>query len=161
MVSSSVTSEPLSEREREAWRAALVLADSLRSLVSGVVTPATGLSSADYLVLNRLNDAPKSRVSGLKALAAKLNWSASRLSHQLKRMGSRGLVERVYDGETGQLIMTATPMAEQTMRVATALHNEAVRRYVLSVATDEELGVVIDLAKRIQTQRAGHGDPRN
>ena len=76
-------------------------------------------------------------------------------------MGSRGLVERVYDGETGQLIMTATPMAEQTMRVATALHNEAVRRYFLSVATDEELGVVIDLAKRIQTQRAGHGDPRN
>jgi DNA-binding MarR family transcriptional regulator len=156
-----VTSEPLSEREREAWRAALVLADSLRSLVSGVVTPATGLSSADYLVLNRLNDAPERRVSGLKALAAKLNWSASRLSHQLKRMGSRGLVERVHDGATGQLIMTATPMAEQTMRVATALHNEAVRRYFLAVATDEELGVLIDLAKRIQAQRTGHGDPRN
>jgi len=156
-----VTSEPLSAREREAWRSALVLADSLRSLVSGVVTPATGLSSADYLVLNRLNDAPESRVSGLKALAAKLNWSASRLSHQLKRMGARGLVERVYEEGTGQVTMTATPMAEQTMRVATALHNEAVRRYFLSVATDEELQVVIDLAKRIQAQRTGQGDPRN
>ena len=156
-----MTSEPLSAREREAWRSALVLADSLRSLVSGVVTPATGLSSADYLVLNRLNDAPESRVSGLKALAAKLNWSASRLSHQLKRMGARGLVERVYEEGTGQVTMTATPMAEQTMRVATALHNEAVRRYFLSVATDEELQVVIDLAKRIQAQRTGQGDPRN
>jgi DNA-binding MarR family transcriptional regulator len=156
-----VTSEPLSEREREAWRSALVLADSLRSLVSGVVTPATGLSSADYLVLNRLNDAPANRVSGLKALAAKLNWSASRLSHQLKRMGTRGLVERVYEEGTGQVTMTATPMAEQTMRVATALHNEAVRRYFLSVATDEELQVVIDLAKRIQAQRTSQDDPRN
>jgi DNA-binding MarR family transcriptional regulator len=148
-----VTSEPLSAREREAWRSALVLADSLRGLVSGVVTPATGLSSADYLVLNRLNDAPESRFSGLKALAAKLNWSASRLSHQLKRMGTRGLVERVYEEGTGLVTMTATPIAEQTMRVATALHNEAVRRYFLSVATEEELQVVIDLAKRIQAQR--------
>jgi DNA-binding MarR family transcriptional regulator len=156
-----VTSEPLSAREREAWRSALVLADSLRSLVSGVVTPATGLSSADYLVLNRLNDAPENRVSGLKSLAAKLNWSASRLSHQLKRMGTRGLVERVYEEGTGQVTMTATPMAEQTMRVATALHNEAVRRYFLSVATDEELQVVIDLATRIQAQRTSQGDPRN
>jgi DNA-binding MarR family transcriptional regulator len=155
-----VTSEPLSDREREAWRSALVLADSLRSLVSGVVTPATGLSSADYLVLNRLNDAPESRVSGLKALAAKLNWSASRLSHQLKRMGSRGLVERVYEEGTGQLTMTATPMAEQTMRVATALHNEAVRRYFLSVASEEELQVVIDLAARIQAQWTSHDDAR-
>jgi DNA-binding MarR family transcriptional regulator len=156
-----VTSEPLSAREREAWRSALVLADSLRSLVSGVVTPATGLSSADYLVLNRLNDAPENRVSGLKALAAKLNWSASRLSHQLKRMGNRGLVERVYEEGTGLVTMTATPMAEQTMRVATALHNEAVRRYFLSVASEEELQVVIDLAKRIQVQRTIQDDPRD
>jgi len=138
-----------------------VLADSLRSLVSGVVTPATGLSSADYLVLNRLNDAPQNRISGLKALAAKLNWSASRLSHQLKRMGTRGLVERVYEAGTGQVTMTATPMAEQTMRVATALHNEAVRRYFLSVASEEELQVVIDLAKRIQVQRTSQDDPRD
>lgn len=161
MTTSSVSSEPLSAREREAWRSALVLADSLRSLVSGVVTPATGLSSADYLVLNRLNDAPESRVSGLKALAAKLNWSASRLSHQLKRMGTRGLVERVYEAGTGQVTMTATPMAEQTMRVATALHNEAVRRYFLSVASEEELQVVIDLAKRIQVLRTSQDDPRD
>lgn len=156
-----MTSEPLSAREREAWRSALMLADSLRSLVSGVVTPATGLSSADYLVLNRLNDAPENRVSGLKALAAKLNWSASRLSHQLKRMGSRGLVERVYEEGTGQLTMTATPMAEQTMRVATALHNEAVRRYFLSVASEEQLQVVIDLAARIQAQRTSQDGPRD
>lgn len=161
MTTSSVTSEPLSAREREAWRSALVLADSLRSLVSGVVTPATGLSSADYLVLNRLNDAPENRVSGLKALAAKLNWSASRLSHQLKRMGTRGLVERVYEEGTGLVTMIATPMAEQTMRVATALHNEAVRRYFLSVASEEELQVVIDLAKRIQVQRTSQDDPRD
>jgi hypothetical protein len=70
-----VTTEPLSGREREAWRAVLVLADTLRALVSGAVAPATGLSSADYLVLNRLSDAPENRLSGLKALAAKLNWS--------------------------------------------------------------------------------------
>ncbi|MCU1653569.1 MAG: hypothetical protein QOI50_3582 [Pseudonocardiales bacterium] len=153
-----MTSEPLSGREREAWRAVLVLADTLRGLVSGAVAPATGLSSADYLVLNRLSDAPENRLSGLKALAAKLNWSASRLSHQLKRMGSRGLVERVYEEGTGQLTMTATPLAEQTMRVATALHNEAVRRYFLSVATDEELQVIIDVAARISAQRTAQDE---
>ncbi|HTF50271.1 MAG TPA: MarR family winged helix-turn-helix transcriptional regulator [Pseudonocardia sp.] len=160
-MSSSVTSEPLSRREREAWSSVLVLADTLRALVSGAVAPATGLSSADYLVLNRLSAAPENRLSGLKALAAKLNWSPSRLSHQLKRMETRGLVERVYQEGTGQVTMTATPAAEQTMRVATALHDEAVRRYFLSLATDEELDVMVGLAARIRDQRANLADQKN
>jgi len=44
------------------------------------VAPETGLSSADFLVLNRLKAAPEYRMEGLKALAAKLDWSPSRLS---------------------------------------------------------------------------------
>jgi len=151
-----VTTEPLSGRELEGWRAVLALADSLRGLVGGTVASSTGLSSADYLVLTRLNGAPENRLSGLKALAAKLNWSASRLSHQLKRMGARGLVERVYEDGSGLLTMTATPLAEQNMRVATALHDEAVRRYFLSIATDTELQVVIDLAARVGARRSAH-----
>jgi len=160
-VTGPVSNEPLTDSEREAWRAVLVLADTLRSLVSGTVAPATGLSSADYLVLNRLSSAPENRLSGLKALAAKLNWSASRLSHQLKRMGTRGLVERVYEDGTGLVTMTATPMAEQAMRVATALHDKAVRRYFLSIATPDELRVIIDLAERVTAHRAVPNQPQD
>ncbi len=141
--------EPLTGREQDAWRGVLKLADSLRSSVSGELTPATGLSSPDYLVLNRLSDAPENRLSGMKSLAVKLNWSASRLSHQLKRMEARGLVERVYEEGTGLVTMSVTPRAEQIMKDARAVHAEAVRRYFLSITSDEEQEFIINLANRV------------
>jgi len=153
--------QPLSEAERAAWRATLVLADTLRGLVSSAYSPTTGLSSPDYLVLTRLSTAPERRLSGLKALAEKLGWSASRLSHQLKRMGTRGLVDRVYEHDTGQLTITATPAAEEAMRVATALHDQAVREYLLAAATDEELRVIVDLSRRVLAQRSTRRQPRD
>jgi len=52
--------------------------------------------------------------------------------------------------------MTATPLAEQSVRVATTLHSEAVRRYFLSITTETELQVVIGLAARVSAQRAVH-----
>jgi len=149
----------LSMLELEAWRSALVLADTLRALVSGAYSASTGLSAPDYLVLTRLSAAPENRLSGLKSLAAKLGWSASRLSHQLKRMSGRGLVDRVYEQDTGQLTITATPAAEEALRLARALHDVAVREHLLAIATPEELRVIWSLAGRVQAQHSARREP--
>ena len=141
--------DPLSDDERLAWSSALLLADTLRTLVSAAVAPETGLSSADFLVLNRLKAAPEYRMEGLKALAAKLDWSPSRLSHHLKRMKTRGLVELAHAAD-GQLVVNATDEAVRIMEKATALHAQAVRRHLLSQASADELRVVVELAKRIR-----------
>ena len=53
----------------------------------------SGLSDADYMVLVHLSEAEAERMR-MNDLAARLNWSKSRLSHQLARMQARGLVDR-------------------------------------------------------------------
>jgi DNA-binding MarR family transcriptional regulator len=151
------SSTPLSPSERAAWHSVLVLADTLRTLVNQEINPRTGLSSADYLILVRLDAAPEHRLAGLKALAVKLDWSASRLSHQLKRMSKRGLVELHHEVETGVLVIRSTDAARETMRTATGLHAAAVRRYLLSVATPGELDAVAALADRVKSQRTDPG----
>lgn len=65
-----ISAEPLSDGERAVWRAALALGDDLRALVTGGLTPRTGLSQPDFLVLTRLQLAPEFRTAGLKALVA-------------------------------------------------------------------------------------------
>jgi len=125
-MTSEVSSELLSDDERIAWQAALSTADGLRALVNSEFGPSTGLSSADFLVLTRLKVAPEYRMAGLKALAAKLDWSPSRLSHHLRRMKTRGLVELVHESG-GQLVVSATENAQQVMETASVLHARAVR----------------------------------
>jgi len=53
----------------------------------------SGLSLADYHVLVALSDAPEGRMQ-ITDLAAQIGWERSRVSHQLRRMGERGLTER-------------------------------------------------------------------
>jgi DNA-binding MarR family transcriptional regulator len=50
------------------------------------------LSLADYDVLNALSAAPDERMQ-VSALAARIGWERSRLSHHAKRMQSRGMVQ--------------------------------------------------------------------
>ncbi len=156
-MTSEFSAAPLSDHERAVWSAALSMADDLRALVSGILTPETGLSQADFLVLTRLRAAPENRMAGLKALAAKLEWSPSRLSHHLKRMKTRGLVELAYEDD-GQLIVNATDSAVRTMETATTQHARAVRRFLLSQVSEDEGRVVIELARRIRAQRAASAD---
>src|SRR6267378_2523006 len=49
------------------------------------------LSLADYDVLNALRYSPDGAMQ-ISALAARISWERSRLSHQARRMSARGLV---------------------------------------------------------------------
>jgi len=52
-----------------------------------------GVSAADFDVLRSLTDAEGHRLRA-GALAESLGWEKSRISHQVRRMADRGLVER-------------------------------------------------------------------
>jgi DNA-binding MarR family transcriptional regulator len=152
-VNESNGGKPLSGQEREVWQSALTLADALRSLVNLSVSATTGLSSADFLVLTRLEAAPEYRLTGLKALAAKLDWSASRLSHHLKRMNHRGLVHLDHDKNTGQLVISATEKSKEIMGQAITLHSAAVRRHFLELTTEQERATIIAISRRVQDRQ--------
>ncbi len=69
-----------------------------------------GLSLGDYTVLNALSRAPERRMQ-LTSLATMIGWERSRLSHHLKRMVTRNLVDRARstaDGRATDAVLTET-----------------------------------------------------
>jgi len=139
----------LTAAERQVFHSALRIVDTLRSRVARDVHPITGLSTPEFLVLTRLREFPGHSHSGLRALAAKLGWSPSRLSHQLGRMERRQLIRRVPDTESGQVTISMTADAEQSLEKAIALHAAAVRRHLLSHVSEEQAVALVALAESI------------
>lgn len=102
-----------------------------------------GLSLADYTVMNALSNAPGRRLQ-LSALATTIGWERSRLSHQLQRMATRGLVERVPSETDGRATdATLTESGWKALRIAAPKHAAWIRHLFFSgLAADRtvELG---------------------
>jgi DNA-binding MarR family transcriptional regulator len=141
-------SKRLTAAEVQVWRSVLLLADRLRFRVSQEVRPVTGLSPAEHSVLIHLHDAPGNEL-GQQALANIMFWSKSRLSHQLTRMQTRGLVRRRPDQATAGMRISLTAAGRKAVEAAADTHADAVRRFLLAKATPEELDVVVRLAERL------------
>src|SRR6201987_1641393 len=61
----------------------------------------SGLSLADYHVLNALSNAPDHKLQ-VTDLAALIGWERSRLSHHLRRLADRGLTNRIQSEDDGR-----------------------------------------------------------
>jgi len=61
----------------------------------------SGLSLADYHVLNALSSAPDRKLQ-ITDLAAIIGWERSRVSHHLRRLGERGLAKRIQSEDDGR-----------------------------------------------------------
>jgi DNA-binding MarR family transcriptional regulator len=81
----------LSEDQQRVWRNYLAMSAKLQMEMNRQLQRDRGLSLADYDVLVALDERDACRVN---ELGDRLGWEQSRLSHQLRRMRSRGLVER-------------------------------------------------------------------
>ncbi len=60
-----------------------------------------GISLAEYSVMNALSSEPGRRLQSSR-LATRIGWERSRLSHQLRRMETRRLVERIASESDGR-----------------------------------------------------------
>jgi DNA-binding MarR family transcriptional regulator len=81
----------LSEDQQRVWRNYLAMSAKLQMEMNRQLQRDRALSLADYDVLVALDERDACRVN---ELGDRLGWEQSRLSHQLRRMRSRGLVER-------------------------------------------------------------------
>src|ERR1700712_1446442 len=81
----------LTDDQQGLWRNYLAMTARLQMAMSRQLQGDCGLSLADYDVMVALDERPGCRIS---ELGARLGWEQSRLSHQLGRMRSRGLVAR-------------------------------------------------------------------
>ena len=139
----------LSADETHIWRSLLRLSDLLRFRVAADVRKVSDLSPADHSVLLHLAEADSGRMLQ-QDLASSMYWSKSRLSHQLSRMEERGLLTRMPDSNSRQIVVAITKDGRAVIRAVAPAHAAAVRRHLMNHATAEELTILVRLAERIR-----------
>lgn len=122
-----------------AWESYQRMRVRLAGRLNRELSQKTGLSESEFDVLNALEQAETESVRAIE-LRCGLEWEKSRLSHQLRRMEQRGLVVRSECAEDNRgSDVTITRLGRETVAQARQVHDEAVRRYVLDILTEEQI----------------------
>jgi len=128
------------------------MTELIRGQIARDLLADSGLSDADYMVLVHLSEADGHRIR-LTDLATRLNWSKSRLSHQLDRMQARGLVRREEcpsDARGTFAVLDACGLAE--IERAAPKHVASVRRHLIDVLEPEQLEQLAAIAEVVVGQ---------
>jgi DNA-binding MarR family transcriptional regulator len=91
----------LSPPQKRAWVAYMRVQLRMNYEINRQLQLDSGLSLADYHVLNALSNAPDHKLQ-ITDLAALIGWERSRLSHQVRRLCERGLTKRVQSEDDGR-----------------------------------------------------------
>jgi DNA-binding MarR family transcriptional regulator len=135
----------LTEEQQQIWRAYLETTSRLQTAMNRQLQQDCELSLSDYDVLVALSDRGPQRINELGEVLA---WEQSRLSHQLRRMRGRGLVERHGSGDDRRgATVELTDEGRAALDAAAQGHVELVRSVVFDGLTAAQLktfGTVLD-----------------
>lgn len=144
-----MTTRWLSADEEQAWRAFRRLLTTLPARLARDLSADTGLSMTDYEVLSTLSEKPDRRWA-LKDLAAKMEWSRSRLSHHTTRMQDRGLIEREPDPDDARgCLLVLTDNGHTELERAAPAHLDSVRDRFIDHLDPAELALLGRISTRI------------
>jgi DNA-binding MarR family transcriptional regulator len=118
----------LTRHQQRAWLAYMRLQLRLRYEMNRQLQNDSGLSLADYDVLNALRYSPDGAMQ-ISALAALIGWERSRVSHHARRMSARGLVTcEMLASDRRATEVRLTDQGRQEITDASEGHIELVRR---------------------------------
>jgi len=146
----------LTEEEQQAWRATINLTQLLMRQLDRDLN-AHGLNGHDYEILVELSEAPDHQLR-MTELADATSQSRSRLSHQISRMESRGLVRRDNcEGDKRGTFAVLTEPGMDTIRRVAPDHVENVRRHFIDRLSPNQLeeirdafGPIVDYLRKIR-----------
>lgn len=139
--------EWLNRDELTAWKSFMLLQLNLTAHLDRELNRLTGLSGADYHVLVGLSGEPTRRLR-LGELGERLNWSKSRLSHQIRRMGERGLVTRVpSDTDPRAAYAVLTDAGLRTIEDAAPVHVRLVREFFVDPLNKKQLSAFTQISR--------------
>ena len=125
--------------ERAAWLRLIAVVELLPSALDAQLRRDSQLTHFDYYVLAMLSESPE-RTLRMTALAARTNATLPRLSHVVRRLEDRRLVERFPCPQDGRATNARlTPAGWDAVVAAAPGHVEAVRRHVLDPLTTEQV----------------------
>lgn len=139
----------MAERDLHVWAAWLQLSTDLPAALHADLQARSDLSLQDFDVLVQLTDVPDGRLR-VTELADAVHWERSRLSHHLKRMEARGLVERddcVEDGRVAYIRISRTGRRALD-RVAPG-HMAAVQELFFGALTDADKLALARLTRKM------------
>ena len=143
----------LSSREQQVWRAWLNAHIQINAELAHQLAAETALSLSDYEVLVHLSEAPDHQ-QRIVALANMMQWSRSRLSHQITRMSKRGLVRReTCDADGRGAYVVLEPAGLDAITTAAPGHVAKVRELVFDRLTDAEIEQFYSILAKLNEQR--------
>ena len=137
-------STALTSRERDLWQAWLHINEAVIGQVGRDVADASGLSAAEFGILERLITMGNGRLRQ-RELAVSLDWDKSRISHQLTRMEERGLLKRTKTQQHGSQVVV-TRSGHDAIELARPIHAHAVRRHLIERLSPEQAAMILTLA---------------
>jgi DNA-binding MarR family transcriptional regulator len=152
----------LTDDEQRAWRDYLTMSAQLETAMNRQLQSEHGLSLADYDVLVALDEVTgsgreeQSGACRISELGERLGWEQSRLSHQLRRMRSRGLVARAKatdDRRAATIGLTDTGRA--ALAAAAPGHAELVRGVAFADLTAGDLQALLRWTSGVLSRLGG------
>jgi DNA-binding MarR family transcriptional regulator len=129
----------LDKDESAAWVRLAAVAELLPGVLDSQLRHDSELMHFEYFVLAMLSEAPR-RTLRMTALAAQTNATLPRLSHVVRRLEDRGLVERFPSPEDARATNARlTASGVKKVRRAAPGHVNNVRHYVIDALTPEEI----------------------
>lgn len=129
----------LDERQMQAWLRLVAVTEILPATLDARLRRVSGLTHFEYQVLAMLSESPD-RTLQMSWLARRTNASLPRLSHVVRRLDERGLVQRrPSEADRRATDAVLTEAGWQTVVAAAPDHVATVREHVVDVLTDEQL----------------------
>ncbi len=147
----AITDEPrwLDDGEMRAWRAYVIASELLRKQLNRELQEQHGLALADYEVLVRLVECEGGQMR-MAQLAAEVASSKSRLSHQIARMESAGLVRRVECGDDARGVFAEITDAGRDRLGETApTHVAGVRAHLIDLLGLNDQQALAEIFERV------------
>lgn len=147
----------LNPSQRRAWLAYMRVYHRLEYEMNRQLQADSGLSLADYTVLNALTNAPGGRAQ-VNVLATTIGWERSRLSHHLQRMGRRGLVQRSpSDGDRRATDVVLTEQGRGEFEAAAPGHAAWVKGLFFADLTAAQEDTLADILSAAYESILRHG----
>jgi DNA-binding MarR family transcriptional regulator len=128
------------------WSRFQVIYGHLAGEINRALYRETGLSEADAAVLIALLETPDSQLHSFE-LRCGLAWEKSRLSHQLRRMEARGLIERaVCPDDARSSLIRLTAAGEAQANTARQVLGGAIRQSLEGALSEDQLEQLATMA---------------
>jgi len=139
----------LGAEEMRAWRGFIDGSQRLMGVLNRELQSAHDMSLAEYRILVMLSESPDGSLR-MSDLADGVLSSRSRLTHQIRRMETEGMVERSQCVEDGRGVLAViTDEGRRRLAEAAPTHLSGVRRYLIDLLSKPEMKVVGDVFEKV------------